>query len=99
EPKEKLVAIPEKFDVMESWRRGLTQRPDLQELKIDVERRDIITRYQHNQTLPAVNLTGGGGDSGGDNALSGTFDDQAKWRSPFYNVGVVFSMPLGNRTA
>lgn len=99
EPKEKLMIIPERFDIAESWQRGLAQRPDLQQLKIAVERRDIITRYQRNQTLPSVDLTGGVGDNGRDNALSGVIDDQTKWRSPFYSVGVIFSMPLGNRAA
>lgn len=99
EPKQKLIVMPEQFDIADSWRRGLSQRPDLQQARIDLERNELNVRYYRNQLLPAVNLTGGVGDSGRDNGLKGVFDDQLKWRSPFYNVGVIFSMPLSNRRA
>src|SRR5262249_30801434 len=48
QPPETLVAIPEKFSLQESWRRGLAQRPDLLRQKINLEKQGYTVRYQKN---------------------------------------------------
>ncbi|MDB6028646.1 MAG: hypothetical protein JWM68_4869 [Verrucomicrobiales bacterium] len=96
-PTEKLIAIPEKFDLQESWRVGVAQRPELQRLRLDLEKRDIVLRYQHNQLFPALDLTGSYGRNGLANDFGGVLEDTKKGDNPNYTFGVVFSIPLSRR--
>ena len=97
-PAEPLVAVPENVDVIESWRRGVAKRPDLQQAKAAVERQHITIKYDRNQLFPEVDLTG----SYGHNATTGNFsqniDDLGRGRFPFYSYGALLSVPLGNIT-
>ncbi len=97
DPAEKLIALPEKFDLVESWRRGVTDRPELRQLKLDLERRDIILRYQRNQLFPALDLVGSYGRNGLDAQATGVLEDERRGNNPFYSYGVVLSFPLSNR--
>lgn len=96
-PTEKLVVVPEEFDVMESWKRGLAYRPDLNQLRSDLDRRDITLRYQRNQILPSFDLVGSYGRNGLANDVGGVFTDLNRETSPFYTFGAVFSIPLSRR--
>lgn len=96
-PQEPLLAVPERFDVMESWQRGLSGRPDLQQARLDLERRDIHLRFLRNQILPQLDLVGSAGYSGRDKTLGGVFEDELRARNPGYSVGAVFSVPLSTR--
>lgn len=99
EPADRLIALAGNFNLQESWNRGVTTRPDLQQLKVELEKRDIILRFRHNQLFPQLDLTG----SYGLNSLGGRFgnylSDLGDRDNPKYTVGVVLSIPLGNRTA
>ncbi|MFN7139561.1 MAG: TolC family protein [Limisphaerales bacterium] len=96
-PTETLLAIPEQFDVMESWRRGMANRPDLAQLRADLERRDVILRYQRNQVLPALDLVGSYGRSGLGDDISDVARDIRREDNPSYSVGAVLSVPLSRR--
>ncbi len=99
EPAESLLALPGAFNLQESWKKGLATRPDLQQLKVDLEKRDLTTRYQQNQLYPSLDATG----SVGRNALGSAFDHMFSGLrdvdNPHYSGGLIFSMPLGNRDA
>ena len=98
-PADRLIALAGSFNLQESWNRGMTTRPDLQQLKVELEKRDIILRFRHNQLFPQLDLTG----SFGHNALGASFGnyltDIRTGDSPSYGVGMVLSIPLGNRVA
>ncbi len=96
-PTEQLVVISEQFDVMESWTRGMTYRPDLNQLRSDLERRDITLRYQRNQTLPSLDLVGSYGRNALADDVGGVFSDFRRETSPSYSFGAVFSIPLSQR--
>lgn len=96
-PTEQLVVVPEEFDIMESWRRGMQYRPDLNQLRSDLERRDINLRYQRNQILPSLDLVGSYGRNALANDVGGVFTDINRETSPFYSFGAVFSIPLSRR--
>jgi outer membrane protein len=66
EPTEKLVAVPQAFDLQESWINGLTLRPDYNQLKERLERQGIIVGYRFNQMFPILDLVGSYGRSGSD---------------------------------
>jgi outer membrane protein TolC len=93
-PTEVLVPVPVILDRQESWRRGMTQRPDLLQARIDVEKQDLVLRYNRNQLYPQLDLTG----SYGRNGLGMTFGDSLEAISdnenPFHSFGVVLSVPL-----
>jgi outer membrane protein TolC len=99
EPAQTLLAMPEAFDLQESWRKGLSTRPDLQQLKIDLEKRDLTTRYQQNQLYPSLDATGSVGRNSLGSAFDHMFSGLRDVDNPHYSGGLVFSMPLGNRDA
>ncbi|MEO6183165.1 MAG: TolC family protein [Verrucomicrobiota bacterium] len=96
-PVEKLIAVPEKFNLMESWQRGMTQRPDLLQSRVDIERRDIILRYARNQLFPQLDLIGSYGRNGLDRHWGGALENIRDETNPQFSYGVLFSIPLSNR--
>ena len=96
-PTEKLIAIPEKFDLQESWRLGVERRPELKQLRLDLEKRDIVLKYQRNQLFPALDITGSYGRNGLANDVGGVLEDTRTGVNPNYTVGAVFSIPLSMR--
>ncbi len=97
QPVEKLVAVPEKFDLIESWRRGMTQRPDLLQSRVDIERRDIVLKYERNQLFPQLDLIGSYGRNGLDRHFGAALEDIRTESNPSYSYGILFSIPLSNR--
>lgn len=78
---------------------ALSKRPDYEAVKIDLSNRELTLRFARNQLLPQLAVEGtvglnGLGDSYGDSATKLSSRD-------FYqgSVGLVFSVPLGNRAA
>src|SRR5688500_16696243 len=66
DPVETLVAVPVQSDLPESWKQGLTLRPELQQLRLDLEARDIELKFLKNQLWPALDVAG----SYGHNSIS-----------------------------
>jgi outer membrane protein len=105
DPVETLVAVPVHPELPESWKQGLTLRPELQQLKLDLESRDIELKFLKNQLWPALDVTG----SYGHNSISpfgieeGSYEKAVRrlasddFRS--HSIGVILSVPLGNRAA
>ncbi|MGH7969152.1 MAG: TolC family protein, partial [Limisphaerales bacterium] len=52
------------LNVQDSWSRGLEDRPDLQQAKLDIERQGITLKYDKNQLLPQVDAFGTYGYNG-----------------------------------
>jgi outer membrane protein len=96
-PSEKLMAIPETFDLQESWRLGVSRRPELQRLRLELERQDIIVKFRRNQLFPQFDLTGSYGHNGLANDFGGVLEDTRRGDNPSYTVGAVFSIPLSRR--
>ena len=66
QPADPFLAVPESFDLMESWKRGLAHRADLAQLKQDVEKSEIDVKYRRNQLFPSLDLVAGYGRKGAD---------------------------------
>jgi outer membrane protein TolC len=108
EPSDSVLTVPETFNLSESWRTGLRQRPDLLQLAINVETAEITEKYWKNQILPFLNLFGSYGLRGSD-ALQGFLGDEVQARSsrafeqledqtaPNSSVGVLLMFPLTSR--
>jgi outer membrane protein len=96
DPLESLVAVPADTDLAESWRRGLTMRPDLQVLKLELEKNDIDLKFFKNQIWPSLDLFGTYGQNALENRYSAAVRALGQDDSPQYRYGVALSIPLGN---
>jgi outer membrane protein TolC len=99
-PAENLVAFPEDLDLQESWRLGLENRPDFAQTKLELERRGILLKFRRNQIFPQLDLTGSFGYVGFDQQESdymASLRDIEQQNDPFYSIGAVLTVPLGNR--
>ena len=105
DPVETLVAVPSQPELPESWKRGLTLRPELQQLRLDLEARDIELKFLKNQLWPALDVTGSYGHSSislepaEEPSYTKALRRLAQDEFPRHSVGVVLSVPLGNRAA
>ena len=98
-PKDKLLPIAQTFDLQESWRTGIEDRPDLAQSRIDMEKQDIQLRYTRNQLFPALDLFGSFGQNGIGPNIGNVFRDIEAGENPKHSFGVVLTIPLGNRAA
>jgi outer membrane protein TolC len=84
------------FDLQDSWNKGMTQRPDLLQSRLNVEQQGIQLKYLHNQVFPSLDLVGTYGFNGSGVQFRDTFDQFSEGSRPFYSYGVQFSTPLSN---
>jgi outer membrane protein TolC len=94
-PPVEMVAL----DVAESTRRALETRPDYQSAYHALESQNITVQFNRNQLWPEVNLAGTYGLNGLGHDFDSFGNNLDSTRSPFWNVGVIVSVPLGNRQA
>jgi len=87
------------FNLQDSWSKGLTQRPDFLQAKLNLEQQGIQVKINRNQLYPQVDLKVGGGYAGSTPEFSGVLGDIERRDQPFYYFGGQFSYPLGNRAA
>jgi outer membrane protein TolC len=102
DPTEPLVALPEVFDLQDSWRKGLTYRPEIVQTKLDLERSGLQLRFFKNQVYPALDVFGTYGHAASGvltREFNDAFRDYKTGDFPFYTVGGRFSIPLGNSAA
>lgn len=104
-PADHVLLVPQSFDLVESWERGVRERPDLAQLRVQVERSKIDVRYRFNQLFPTVNLMAGYGRRGSSTdqdvapftpraSLHDVAGQLERGDAPKDMVGVLFSMPL-----
>jgi outer membrane protein TolC len=99
-PAEKLLPVPQSYNLQQSWETGLRQRPELISARLNLEKQGYVVRFQKNQLLPQVDLIGTYGYSASSSRGYGdAFDQLGHGDSPFYSAGGQLSIPLGNRAA
>jgi outer membrane protein TolC len=99
QPSESLTAIPQKFDLFASWRKGEVSRPDLLIARLGLENQDQRVRLARNQKLPSLDVVGGAGYIGEGDEFSSAFRDIRRKDYPYYSYGVEVTIPLGNTVA
>ncbi len=102
EPREPLLALPTTLDLQESWGKGLNQRPDLLESRLDLEKAGIDVKYYKNQRLPELDLTGSyahNANGAGIREFSDAFNDIRTGDKPSYSFGAIVTIPLDNLAA
>lgn len=98
-PSEKLLALPEMFDLQESWQTAMKMRPDLLQAKVNVERLDVNRRFQKNQLFPQLDATGSYGRTGLSADLDNAYGQIPGNQFPSYSYGMFLSIPLSNESA
>jgi len=103
-PSDRLVVVPGAFDLRQSWQGGLAERPDLAQMRVDLEKADIDLKYRRNQLFPTLDVVAGYGRRGSSTArppqnpppasLTDAFEQVWDGDAPNDMIGVIFSLPL-----
>jgi len=99
DPSESLAAPLQIFNLQDSWGKGMTLRPDLLQLKLDLEKQGVQLRYDKNQLFPQLDLFGTYGHGAGGAFVaefSDGFDQFRQGNQPFYTYGARLSVPLSS---
>jgi outer membrane protein len=107
-PSDPLLAVPEPFDYYESRRLSLIHRPDLAQLREDVQKANIDMNFRRNQLFPSLDIVAGYGRRGSDVSQvpppfradaspTVAFNQIGQGSAPNDMVGLVFSVPLSRR--
>ena len=102
DPSESLQSAPVPLSVQESWRKGLSMRPDLVQARVDLERQGITVKYDKNQLLPDLSLSGGYSHNASGTTsreFSDAFGEFASADRRGWNIGANLTVPLGNKAA
>jgi outer membrane protein TolC len=102
EPSAALTAPRQFFNLQDSWTKGLSQRPDLLQAKLDIERQGITLKYNFNQLFPQLDIIGsyGRNASGSDlREFSDAFSAISQGNRPSYSYGGQLTYPLPNTAA
>lgn len=94
-----ITATWQYLDLQDSWNKGLSQRPELLQAKLDVEKQGIVLKYDRNLLYPSLDLTGTLGYNGADVNLSGVTEAWGRANQPYYSYGLQLSMPLSQASA
>jgi len=97
QPTETITNAPlQLFDLQDSWTKGMTERPDLLQKRLLVERQGIQLKFDYNQLYPELNLTGSYGYNGQGAQYNDVFTQVGNEDRPFYSYGAELKVPLSN---
>jgi outer membrane protein len=96
QPTVTLAAPLELFDLQDSWSKGMTERPDLLQARLNVEQQGIQLKFDRNQIFPELDLIGTYGFNGTSREFNGTLEQFNQGNAPFYSYGAQLSIPLSN---
>ena len=99
QPAETLTAPLVLFDLQDSWSRGMTERPDLMQYRLNVQQAGIQLKFDRNQLFPELDVIGTYGWNGYGSVYNGTLEEINRGNLPFYSVEGEFSMPLSDQDA
>ena len=102
QPAAPLTAPVQVFDRQLSWSKGLTERPDLLQAKLDVERQGVTIKYNYNQLFPELDVVGSYGQGAGGlgvSEFSQALYQMQQGSRPSYSYGGVLTFPVGNTGA
>jgi HAE1 family hydrophobic/amphiphilic exporter-1 len=99
EPTDPLLAVPAPFAAEASWDKALSLRPDLQQFRLEIQKRDVLVRYQYNQLFPAADVLGSYGSRSIQSSFGAVADELGGLGNAGYSYGVVVTIPLANIAA
>lgn len=92
-----LGEAPVALDYAASVAHALARRPELDQLDRTLESSRLGTRYEQNQRLPQLDLTGAVGLNGAGASFGDVGDDLGDADHPSYSVGVTLTIPWSDR--
>ena len=98
-PSGTLEAVRSIYDLQDSWTKGLTQRPELLQAKLDLQKAGIQVKYTRNQLYPQLDAFVTYGWNGSGREYSDAFGDWGSGDRPYYSYGGKITFPLGNISA
>lgn len=98
-PTETMAAPIPVLNLQDSWAKGMAGRPDLLQARLDLERQNIILRFNYNQLFPELDLIGSYGYTGVGQEFNAVFGGIRNGGDPNYTFGASVTIPLGNRAA
>jgi outer membrane protein TolC len=102
QPSAPLRAPVHVFDRQISWSKGLTERPDVLQAKLDIERQGVTLKYNYNQLFPELDVVGSYGRGAGGLGISEysqAFNQISQGDQPSYTVGGLLTFPIPNTGA
>jgi len=97
QPSGTLTASRQFFNLQDSWSKGMTQRPDLLQAKLDVQKQGVTIKYNQNQLFPELDLIGSYGRNAGSlPEFEQAFGQIAIGPYPTYSYGVQLTLPVAN---
>ena len=102
QPTAPLSAPVQVFDRQISWSKGLSERPDLLQAKLDIERQGVTLKYNFNQLFPELDMTGAYGYGAGGQGISEysqALSQIGGLEQPAWSFGAKMTYPLGNTGA
>jgi outer membrane protein len=101
EPAESLAAPAQILNLQDSWAKGMTQRPELLQAKLDAEQQGLQLKYDYNQLFPQLDLIGsyGRGASGPISEFSEGLGQFRRGDNPSHSYGARITLPLSNAGA
>jgi outer membrane protein TolC len=87
------------LNLNESIQTALENRYEYKSAKLDLDNKDLSLRLTRNQLLPDLALTASAFSNGGDTTYGGDISSLGSSHFLSYSVGVILSVPLGNRAA
>lgn len=85
------------IDVKQAIAVALKKRPEMEQIRTELEKLAVEVKYTRNQTLPQVDLQGSYGVNGLNGNSGGSIDDAATFDNPSWSVGAALELPLWNR--
>ena len=94
--------LPEAIATSMNWEAALNvaldQRGDLRQERVRVRQAEMDWQVAQRNTDPKLDLVLSGNSFGQDTAVGGAFSPVRKFEFPGYSIGLVFEMPIGNRS-
>ncbi len=106
QPVGRLTAVRPILNLQDSWSRALSERPDIIQARLDIQKQRYQLQYDKNQLLPDLEAFGSYGYNGSSpkqNGVGGEFSDVfyniQQQDQPFFMYGGRVSLPLWNGRA
>ncbi len=92
-----LTFEPKPVNLDESIQKALEGRYEYKSAKLDIDNKELSARLTRNQLLPDLSLTGSVFSTGVGTTYGGNLSEMGSGDFVSYSVGVVLTVPLGNR--
>jgi outer membrane protein TolC len=98
-PTDRMLAMPQQFNLQESWRKGMAQSPQLINLRLNVDVAKYNVKLTRNQLLPELDVVGSYGYTASGKEYSDAFGQIGDRSFPYWSVGGQVSVPLSRTSA